>query len=154
VALDVVQLNLNDFPTPLNRQNIFDLIYQADPQGNDVLCTTDGSRYTGIVFEALSSGYVTAEYEIKNGIKDGIEKEFYGDGSVECLAHFRQGLLHGEVTYFYGDGIPKEKSVFEYGIWLEGFEWDESGNLINHNRLDPVSARFEKVRKLREQYNW
>lgn len=145
---------MSDFNSLLPRKNIFDLFYQEDTQGNDVLCTADGSYYTGLVFEALPGGYVTTEYAVKEGIKDGVEKVLYGDGSVECLAHYRHGLLHGEVTYFYGDGTPKEKSIFEYGILLEGFEWDELGNLLNHTQLASDSARFEKVMRLRKHYKW
>lgn len=145
---------MNDFNSLLPRENIFDLVYQEDSQGNDVLCTADGSHYTGLVFESLPSGFVTTEYAVKNGIKDGVEKSFYGDGSVEYLAHYRHGLLHGDVTYFYGDGTPKEKSIFEYNILLEGFEWDEAGNLLKHTQLDTTSARFEKVMRLRKNYKW
>ena len=145
---------MSELNPPALRQNSRNLLYQEDMQGNAVLCTTDGARYTGLVFEALPGGFVTTEYELKDGIKDGVEKAFYGDGSVECLAHYRHGLLHGEVIYFHGEDVPKEKLVFAYGILLEVFEWDELGNLLSHNQLDPTSARFTKVVKLRERYNW
>ncbi|RZJ90227.1 MAG: hypothetical protein EOO60_09185 [Hymenobacter sp.] len=138
----------------MNRENIAVLTYQEDAQGNDRLCAVDGTPYTGMVYEALAHGYVTTEYEVKDGLKDGMEREFYSDGSVEHVVPYRYGLLHGEVIYYYSDGTPKEKSVFEYGILLEEFEWDEFGNLINH-RLVPVdSAAFQKVVRLRKNYPW
>jgi antitoxin component YwqK of YwqJK toxin-antitoxin module len=137
----------------LERTSIFDLHYQQNADDH-FLCNADGSHYTGIVYEALANGYVTTEYEVKDGLKDGVEKEFYSDGVVEHLVHYRHGLLHGDVIYYYGDGTPKEKSVFEYDILLEEFEWDESGNLVNHTTIPVDDAKFQKAVRLRSKYTW
>src|SRR4028118_2186471 len=53
-----------------NRRNIFHLRYGSDVNGYEVLCNDDGTLFTGLVYEALPSGSLTAEYEVKDGLKD------------------------------------------------------------------------------------
>ena len=120
----------------MNTNNILDLYYQDDAQGSSLLRTPNGEPYTGLVVETLPSGYVTAEYEVKDGLKDGLEKEFYAPDEPAQEAHYRRGLLHGDVTFYYPEGGPREKSVFAYGICLEEFQWDEAGQLIHHQVLE------------------
>ena len=144
-------------PPPLERRDIFNLTYQLDENGNDILCYPDGRRYSGIVFEALPSGSLTAEYEVKNGIKDGVEIEYYKEGYPECQAHYREGLLHGDVTYYYASetpNLPKEKSVFEYDICTEEFAWAEDGTLLHHAVRELENFQRTVLDRCRKQYQW
>lgn len=136
------------------RKNIFDLIYAEDADGNDLVCYPDGSPYTGIVFEALPSGSITTEYEVKDGLKDGVEKEYYSEGQPESITHYRKGYLHGDVIYYYPDGNKKEKSVFEYGLRREVSEWDEAGTLTRHSAINETDGNYKLLEKLRAKYNW
>ena len=138
-------------PLP-NRRNIFDLHYRADSAGNDVLCAPDGSPYAGIVYEALPSGFVTLEYEVENGLKDGAEREFYSDGSVATITHYRQGWLHGDVVYYSADGIPQEKSVFAYEVLLEEFAWNEAGVLMHHRAFELSEGHRRLIERLNARY--
>lgn len=137
-----------------DRRSIADLTYREDARGEDLLCYPDGRAYTGIVFEALPSGSLTAEYEVKNGLKDGIEKEYYSEGCIESITHYREGHWHGEVVYYYPEGAPKEKSVFEYGILTEEFQWDAAGNLVHHRVFGENDANFKLLERLRREYRW
>jgi antitoxin component YwqK of YwqJK toxin-antitoxin module len=135
----------------LNTKNILDLHYQQDAQGATLLCTADGP-YTGVVLETLPSGYITTAYEVKDGLKDGVEKEFFSADEVEHVAHYRKGFLHGEVVYYYPEGGPKEKSVFEYGICLEEFQWDETGKLTHHQVLELPKYQQVMLENNRKEY--
>lgn len=137
-----------------DRKNIFDLTYRADAQGNDLLCWPDGLPYTGVVFEALPSGSLTAEYEVREGLKHGVDTEYYSEGFPESISHYRQGHLHGEVTYYYPGGGPKERSVFEYGLLTGEFAWDEAGHLLHHRAIGENDANFKLLERLRKTYNW
>jgi antitoxin component YwqK of YwqJK toxin-antitoxin module len=119
----------------IDKKNVLDLRYQEDDEGNTRLYDA-GAPYTGVVIESLPSGYITATYEVKDGLKDGVEKEFYSATEVEHVAHYWKGFLHGDVIYYYPEGGLKEKSVFEYGICLEEFQWDETGQLTHHQVLE------------------
>ena len=138
----------------VERMNIFDLKYVEDEKGNELVCYPNGFPYTGVVFEALPSGSLTAEYEVKNGLKNGAEKEYYSQGNPESITHYRQGYLHGDVIYYYPEGAPKEKSVFEYGLRREVFEWDEIGNLIRHSAIGEDDENYKLLEKLRAKYQW
>ena len=132
-----------------NRRNIFHLRYGSDVNGYEVLCNDDGTLFTGLVYEALPSGSLTAEYEVKDGLKDGVDKEYYAEGVLECLSHYRKGELHGDVVYYYPNGTMKEKSVFEYGICTEEFVWDEDGKLVHHSVLAPDNFQFTVLERRR-----
>jgi hypothetical protein len=136
----------------MTRQDIGALTYRKAPQGHDLLCLADGSPYTGLVYEALANGYVTTEYEVKNGLKDGVEQEFYAADHVAHVAHYWQGLLHGEVRYYYPEGGVREKSVFAYGICLEEFEWDETGALTHHQVLDLPAYQHVLLQHYRREF--
>lgn len=144
---------IKDKPAAM-RRNIFDLTYVEDAKGNDILCYPDGSPYTGVVFEALPSGSLTAEYEVKEGLKDGVDKEYYSEGYPESITHYHQGHLHGEVIYYYPGGAQKERSIFEYGICTEEFEWDEAGKLLHHSAIGEDDENCKLLEKLRAKYQW
>jgi antitoxin component YwqK of YwqJK toxin-antitoxin module len=137
-----------------DRKNIFDLRYLEDAQGNDLLCYPNGFPYTGVVFEALPSGSLTAEFEVKDGLKHGVDTEYYSEGYPESISHYREGWLHGEVTYYYPGGGPKEKSVFEYEILTEQFQWDEAGNLLHHRAFGENDENFKLLERMRRKYQW
>jgi antitoxin component YwqK of YwqJK toxin-antitoxin module len=136
------------------RKSISDLMYAEDEHGNDLVCYLDSSPYTGIVFEALSSGSVTTEYEVKDGLKDGAEIEYYSKEQPASITHYRKGYLHGDVIYYYPDGSQKERSVFEYGLRREVSEWDENGNLTHHSSISEADENYKLIEKLRAKYNW
>jgi len=96
---------MENLPSP-NRKNIFELLYREDARGYDLLCHPNGLPYTGVVFEALPSGSLTAEYEVKEGLKHGVETEYYSEGYPECVSHYHEGHLHGDVTYCYPGEAP------------------------------------------------
>lgn len=125
------------------RKNILDLAYHTLESGEDIICSLRGEPYTGVVYEALPSGSLTAQYEVQHGRKNGVSQEYYAAGYLECLSHYQEGYLHGEVTYFYPEGTPREKSIFEYELCTEEFSWDEAGNLTHHQLL-PLQD-FEKA---------
>jgi antitoxin component YwqK of YwqJK toxin-antitoxin module len=132
--------------------NIQNLCYQEDAQGRSLLRTPTGEPYTGLVVETLPSGCVTAEYEVKNGLKDGLEKEFYAPDEPAQEAHYRRGLLHGDVTLYHPEGGPKEKSVFAHGICLEEFQWDEAGQLMHHQVLKLASYQQVMLKNNRKEF--
>lgn len=145
---------MNEDAPSTSRKNIFDLIYREDARGYDLLCSPDGHPYTGIVFEALPSGSLTAEYEVKEGLKHGVDTEYYSEGHPESISHYREGHVHGDVTYYYPGGGPREKSVFEYGILTEEFAWDEAGGLQHHRAFGEEDANFKLLERLRREYGW
>ena len=140
--------------TASQRMDINELHYHQDDNGNEVLCAPNSVPFTGVVYEALSSGSLTAEYELKKGLKDGIEKDYYSEGVLERLAHYREGQLHGAVIYYYPNGQPKEKSVFEYDICIEEFEWDENGVLTHHEVLELEKFQRTILERLRRENGW
>jgi antitoxin component YwqK of YwqJK toxin-antitoxin module len=134
--------------------NITELHYHENPNGSETLCTSNDVPFTGTVYETLPSGSITAEFEVKEGLKYGIEKDYYSEGVIERIAHYREGQLHGDVIYYYPNGIQKEKSVFEYDICTEEFEWDENGVLIHHEVLELEQFQRTMLARLRQQERW
>lgn len=127
---------INNHIPLMERKGIYDLRFVQEVDGNTVFYTADGMLFTGIVEEGKPHEFANTEYEVRDGMKDGVQTEFYSPGIVECISHYSKGMLHGDTTYYYGTGIPKEKSVFEYDICLEEFIWNEDGILTHHQLLE------------------
>jgi hypothetical protein len=151
IKIETHSLSVDYLLSYCNKKNILDLIYRTQASGEDILCEPTGEPYTGVVYEALPSGSLTAEYEVKNGRRDGITQEYYSAGYLECLANYKDGYLHGNIIYYYPDGPPREKSVFEYEILKEAFSWDEEGNLTHH-RVIPIQDYEIRLAKMRKKY--
>ncbi|MGI4870956.1 MAG: toxin-antitoxin system YwqK family antitoxin [Janthinobacterium lividum] len=145
--------SFNYFDPYTTRKNIFDLVYCTQASGEDIICNPTGEPYTGVIYEALPSGSLTAQYEVKNGRKDGVSQEYYSAGYLECLSHYQEGYLHGEVIYYYPGGTPREKSIFEYEICTEEFSWDEAGNLTHHQLLPLQNYQKAVLERLRKKAN-
>jgi hypothetical protein len=152
IEIESHSLSIDYLLSYCNKKNIADLIYQTQASGEDILCNPTGEPYTGVVYEALPSGSLTAEYEVKNGRRDGITQEYYSAGYIERLANYKDGYLHGDTIYYFPDGPPREKSVFEYEILKEEFSWDEAENLIHH-RTFPIKEHEIVLAKMRKKYN-
>jgi antitoxin component YwqK of YwqJK toxin-antitoxin module len=52
-----------------------------------------GAPYTGLVTDSLSSGELPAMCEVRNGLKEGVEKEFYALNEVRHVAHYRKRTI-------------------------------------------------------------
>jgi uncharacterized protein len=66
----------------------------------------------------------------QSGLKSGIWKYFYEDGTLQFIGEFNQDLAEGKHKYYYPNGILKEERFYRRGIREKNWKkYDEQGNL-------------------------
>ncbi|HEX7657936.1 MAG TPA: hypothetical protein VF444_00545 [Pseudonocardiaceae bacterium] len=101
--------------------------------------TYRGQLYTGEAIEYGPDGHRIALTNFTDGVKDGIEKEWYPDGSPLMEGMSKHGSAVGEWRQWFPDGRLKQLNVFDdKGRHLSRKIWDENGNLIkDYSSSDP-----------------
>ncbi|WP_367867227.1 toxin-antitoxin system YwqK family antitoxin [Pedobacter sp. WC2423] len=110
----------------------------------------EGDKLTGFVFENWTdTDILKTEYEVKNGLQDGLEKCYYQDGKLESQIEYKKGREHGEARYYDENGELIEKIIFEYGIGIS-YEIYENGILSNREDIEEDSAEYRNLLRFRE----
>lgn len=117
------------------------------------LNTLDGKPFSGIVYEKRNDGGWD-EVTMVNGIQSGITREWYPTGILKVEKHMENNYVHGMKWEWNNKGEMISEEVFEFGILVRRFEFD------NHNRKievfeisskDPHFKNLEGLRKARRK---
>ena len=114
-------------------------IHNTDPKiiyaGEYVLYGAE--KFSGILEARMEAVNVTRHSPYSNGLLDGTEKEWYGNGQLSAERFYSEGKKVGVHRGWYPDG--KDRLLYEYedgefhgNIW----EWNSSGTLV-------ILAKFE-----------
>jgi antitoxin component YwqK of YwqJK toxin-antitoxin module len=112
--------------------------------GADEAFFFEGQPYTGTAYWQCN-GFVGSEFEVRDGLKHGAEREFFGSGAVESLTNFEQGQEHGLGQYFYASGMLKEEIRFEIGSLIWSNTYDEAGLLTERFEIDTKSSDYRRL---------
>lgn len=70
----------------------------------------------------FSDGKIKCQYEIKNGIREGVYISYYHSGITHVKCGFNQNKINGSYVEFYEDQTIKTKGTFldgkPYGLFL------------------------------------
>ena len=79
-------------------------------------------------------------YEIKNwknGLLDGICKQFFIDGTVKLESRYKKNIRYGKQTLFYPNGRVSSSGIYvddlRSGVWQFFDEEGKIDTLINYN---------------------
>ena len=113
----------------------------------------NGKLFTGIAYEVYPDGKLHSEYEYREGWENNVGKEWYSNGQLKSIELFKNQMAYGTHEKFYEDGSKKSESDYELGIELERRSWSESGELIEHWKLDPEAHQhhYELLLERRKQ---
>lgn len=89
----------------------------------------NGEPYTGFVVWEFNN-IVGMEFEVKDGLKDGLQKDFLADGTVTHETKYKNSMEDGICKEYFQDGKLKEEMYFEMGDLIWSNVYDESGKLI------------------------
>jgi antitoxin component YwqK of YwqJK toxin-antitoxin module len=109
-------------------------------QGNYLL--HKNKKFTGIVEMHLEGVNIIRKTPYRNGLIQGVEREYYSNGQLAAEREYHQGAKVGVHRSWFEDG--KRRSHVEYAnnqYHGETWEWHHSGALATY-------ARFEKDRCL------
>ena len=112
----------------------------------------NGEPYTGIVYE-MHQGRIDLEYEVVNGVKQGIETEFYPDGKIQSVSRYARNVLDGPLINYYENGAVEEKAMFEKGVCIRSTSYDKEGQVIEENTISEESPEYPWLTYLRQKSN-
>lgn len=81
--------------------------------------THEGNAFTGIAIETHPNGGKAKAYEVREGVFDGVVREWYEDGTPQTETHFKAGRRHGSNTYWNPDGSLLKEQLWEDGTLVE-----------------------------------
>lgn len=110
----------------------------------------NGEKFTGIIYWQVND-FVGSEFQVKNGVKDGLEKEFLANGIISSEINYEEGQEEGIGKYFYESGKLKDRIYFEMGsiVWSETY--DETGNLLERDEIDKNSFEYKSLQRHKEE---
>jgi antitoxin component YwqK of YwqJK toxin-antitoxin module len=132
----------------MNRTNAKALEGRIDQ--NTTIYYQNGKPYTGLVYEELQ-GRIDLEYEVVNGVKQGVEIEYYPNGRVQSISHYVNNVLNGLLVNYYESGIIEEKAMFEKGVCIHSTAYDEAGQITEENTISEESPEYSWLTYLRQK---
>ncbi|HEX8325914.1 MAG TPA: hypothetical protein VF629_00120 [Hymenobacter sp.] len=132
----------------MNRINIDALDGRIDQ--NVTVLYQNGQPYSGTVYE-MSQGRTDVEYEVFNGVKHGIETEFYPDGKIQSVSQYIGNLLDGPLINYYESGAVEEKAIFEKGVCVRSTSYDENGQVVEEYTISEESPEYPWLTYLRQK---
>ena len=134
----------------MNRVNAKDLEGQIDQ--NVTVYYQHNQPYTGLVYEMVQ-GRIDLEYEVVNGVKQGMETTFYPDGKIQSVSQYVGNLLDGPQISYYENGAVEEKAMFEKGVCVRSTSYDEDGQVTEEHVISEESPEYPWLTYLRQKNN-
>jgi antitoxin component YwqK of YwqJK toxin-antitoxin module len=118
----------------------------------DGLYYLNGLPFTGTMVFLSGTGQERGESEYKNGLRWGLTKDIYPDGSPMVEATYFKGALHGRAREWHRGGQLAEDGEYEYGIALWKKRWNEAGLLEHDYKIDPSGDAAQRLQRARILY--
>lgn len=127
--------------TTKKKKAITGAVWEVNDQGDSVLMRYEEGRLTsfstfrdgvknGIAKQFYSDGKVQYEIYYEDGVKNGITKWYYKNGQLYKKTNYKNGKREGIVIKYYRDGKLKAKEPYQNGIVMPGLkEYTKSGKL-------------------------
>jgi len=132
----------------MNRTNAKALEGRIDQ--NVTVYYQNGKPYTGTVYEEFQ-GRIDLEYEVVNGIKQGLEKEYYPDGTIQSISQYVGNVLDGPLINYYESGAVEEKAMFEKGVCIQSTSYDQLGRVTEEHTISEQSTEYPWLTYLRQK---
>lgn len=123
-------------------------------KGYDNIWSHNGIKYNGKTFTVFNEPYVYAEWNIKDGILNGLAQSFHSNGSVKSEGFFNNGFQEGPWKYYYETGELMQEGPWNLdkkdGLWItyykSGVVQDEG--LWKENKQVGIWKYYEETGKL------
>ena len=112
-----------------------------------------GLPFNGIAIDFYKNGNLSYEREYINGYREGQQKGFHSDGSVETIYTRKWSRYHGAKTDWYPNGKIKSETLWELGHKISEKEWDENGNVISEYSITNHPEKLGALEKDRQVFS-
>ena len=88
------------------------------------------------------NGKLQERIYFKNGIKNGMDKVYYGNRTIKYLLNYKNGKLDGRMDIYTDDGKLKGRHFYHSGVLQSGFCVDDKGR--------DVTLTFQQIKELED----
>jgi antitoxin component YwqK of YwqJK toxin-antitoxin module len=120
--------------------------------------TKIGGKLNGLAIKYDSTGNKIAEYQVKNGLKNGLAKIYYDNGNLYSVRFYEDNIMYGTVYYFNqnGDSLKTNASIngkedFPTKKWLNNGQvfyatyTDTTHNKVQYLWTDSLGKEIKKI---------
>lgn len=139
-----------------------DLYESGEVNGNTVFYVDENCTmlFTGKV-EDYFNGKLSWECDIVNGLREGVEKEYYDNtGELSAVTEMKNNRAYGLHIEYYKSGKISSISTIIGEVFIDIYSYDEDGKLkrvTNISRENAIGINYkaieDKIPALREEYD-
>jgi hypothetical protein len=119
----------------------------------ELFFTYRGEAFTGVAYEE-EPGRWMSEVSYRNGLQDGIGRDWYPSGILKSESWYRENTLHGFSREYSEDGVKVLEKIYEYGILVRRSTWDHAGRETESWNIDPGGKSFARLQWYRTEKQW
>jgi antitoxin component YwqK of YwqJK toxin-antitoxin module len=117
----------------------------------------EDGEWNGVVNFYNENAFRVRSVSFKNGIRNGVEIEYFEDGRVKCQFEYLNGLYHGICTCYFPDGVPFWRGEFVrgelHGTYYERYKdgtteieaWVQNDSLLYFNLYDTLGIKIDSL---------
>jgi antitoxin component YwqK of YwqJK toxin-antitoxin module len=114
----------------------------------DLTYTHGGVLFTGIAYEEIPGGGIS-EVSYRNGMQDGVSRDWYPSGALKGEASYRENVQHGPMREYDEQGVLVHEAVYEFGILISSVKRDASGQVLESFEIDEGNPNFALLERFR-----
>lgn len=120
---------------------------------SELFYTYKGMPFTGVTYED-EPGKWLSEVSYRDGLQDGVARDWYPSGGLKGESWYKENTLHGRSRDYSEDQVVISEKIYEYGILVRRAAWDDAGRQIDSWAIDAGGSVFGLLRRYRAEKQW
>ncbi|MEO1619054.1 MAG: hypothetical protein AAFV88_24595 [Planctomycetota bacterium] len=114
----------------------------------------DGVPFNGTAVHYRSNGSTESELEFRDGIQNGLVRDWNVNGQLIFEGEMRNGVYHGTCNTWNDSGQLVEEEKYEYGIKTSHKKWSGDGTLVGQSELAEGDPNYELLQSSRRAFEF
>jgi antitoxin component YwqK of YwqJK toxin-antitoxin module len=119
----------------------------------ELFFTYRGESFTGVAYEEVPGKWLS-EVSNRDGLQDGVGRDWYPSGMLKSESWYRENTLHGFSREYNEDQVKVSEDAYEYGILIRRTGWDDAGRETDSWTIDPGGPSFARLQRYRAEKRW
>ncbi|WP_432665093.1 hypothetical protein R9X47_02360 [Wukongibacter baidiensis] len=108
--------------------------------------------YTGLVYESINENQISGYVFYKDGYVDGLQVDFYLNGSVKRIINKKDGIADGEYKKWSEENTLIEEGEYRFGIQTKYRKYNIYGQVVDEKK-EPTEFELEHIRNKEKNMN-
>jgi len=121
--------------------------------GDDYVYRLDSQPFTGVGFEVGEDGRLIGEIEFRDGMKNGISREWSSNNNLVLEHMYVNNTRHGPQREWSDSGTLVCEEEFEHGICTRRKSWSDDGTPAGDYELVETDPQFRLLESIRTAFN-